>query len=106
MLASGGGGGATGLAGEASSGFALQTQGKVTFDTAGILKIPKGKDRRTADPGVPVDTDTRVLATMVDSTGAGVTIAQVRRIKNQNRIQVILTGPAARRVHVAWFVIN
>jgi len=106
FLASGSGGGAHAVGAASLTGFALRTEGKVTFDTAGILKFPAGRQRRMADPGVPADRGTKVLATLLDAEGAGVAIDHVRRIKIQNRIQVILTGPPAVEVRVAWFVIS
>jgi len=106
LYSKGGFGGADGLIANSATGFALKTEGKVTFDTAGILKIPAGRQRKMADPGVPVDKDTKVLATLLDAAGSGVSIDHVRRIKNQDRIQVVLTGPPAVDVSVAWFVIS
>lgn len=90
-------------ASRAASGDALHVIGAARFSTAGLATIPKGQASVTVSPGVPITTNTKVLATL--QSGGGI-FQRVGRSPTSGTITLHLTAAATAPVTVAYLVLS
>jgi len=91
---------------ESTHGTALHAQGRVQFSTSGLATIGAGSKSVTVTPGVEIDANTKILATLQQNAGAGVTVERVYRDAAANKFNIVLTANASSAVKVGWFVIG
>ena len=90
----------------AADGFALRTQGRVRFSSAGLATIPSGARTVTVNPGMNITASSKILA--LPQTNPGGTTAIQRAVRNPtaNTFTIWLTANATANTLVAWFVIS
>lgn len=90
----------------ATSGIALQADGRVLFKTAGLATVGAGNKSVMVNPGVEIDANTKILATLQGNAGAGVTVERILRDTAANNFTIRLTANASSAVKVAWFLLS
>lgn len=85
------------------TGVALSANGAVTFKSAGLSTIPRGRRSVTIDPGVLVDQDSIMLVTLQSWGGVLKTVIANRAT---GTFTIWLTADATQAVTAAWFVIT
>lgn len=85
------------------TGVALSANGAVTFNSAGLSTIPRGRRSVTIDPGVLVDQDSIMLVTLQSWGGVLKTVIANRPA---GTFTIWLTADATQAVTAAWFVIT
>jgi hypothetical protein len=63
-------------------------------------------DRVTVNPGVPISTQSKVLAMLQGNSGNKAMVEHVEVNPVAATFQVVLTRVAARPVQIAWFLIS
>ena len=86
-----------------SAATAIQADGAVEFNSAGLATIASGKSSVVVSPGVDITSATKVLVT---AQSAGGTVQRVARNAPANSFQVFLTRAATQQMTVAYFVIS
>jgi hypothetical protein len=89
-----------------NEGTALEAIGPVKFSTSGLATIAAGTERVTVNPGVPLSSDSKVLAMLQEDTGNRSTVERVGRDPSSDTFQIVLTRPSKRAVQVGWFLIS
>jgi hypothetical protein len=83
---------------EVNEGTAFEPVGPVKFSTSGLAAIAVSADRATVDPGVPITTQSKVLATLQGKAGNKSMVEHVELNPAAGTFQIILTKPAMRAV--------
>ena len=104
--------GATGIRANSNDGYAIEAQGRVSFDYSGAVRFKVGQSVRKVKliSGQLVVPETSfVLATLQGDGGAGVGVRYARRIPIAQMqplevIEIALTAPAQKAVEVAFWV--
>ena len=86
-------------------GFALDVQGPARFAQSGVVVIPSGSRTATVS-GVPLRTDSLVLATVQDGSGVWVESAVPNPSVSKIKISLNRAVPTGKKAHVAWLVVN
>ncbi len=95
---------ATGPVGVHAAGdVALQAEGAVNFSSAGLVGIPAGQDSKTVTPGLDINPQSKVLATVQSPTGD---LDRVIRHDGTDSFTIRLKAVATQTVTVAYFVIS
>jgi hypothetical protein len=87
-------------------GTGLAVSGPAEFSSSGIATVPAGTRRITVDPGQDVNTDTRVLATLLGNPGGTTAVQYVARDTAADRFTIWLTATVPNPTKVAWFQIG
>lgn len=98
-------GGTAGLF-RSTEGTALKVEGPVRFTTAGLATVASGAKSVKVTPGVSITSASKILCTLQNNAGAGVTVERVFRDTTANTFNIVLTANASAAVQVAWFVIR
>jgi hypothetical protein len=101
----------TGIKAEVTPGIpedrtAFEAVGPVKFSTSGLADVPASADRVTVNPGVPITSESKVLATLQGNTGNKSMVEHVELDPAADMFQIVLTKPSMRPVQVAWFLIS
>ena len=91
---------------EFQEGTALEAVGPVKFSTSGLADVAASTDRVTVDPGVPITSQSKVLATLQGNAGNKSMVEHVELDPAADTFQIVLTKPVMRAVQVAWFLIS
>jgi hypothetical protein len=102
-----------GVVARSDAGTALRVEGRAFFSTAGLARVRAGDYRVRVSPGVPVDADTLMLATinccaerLVGPLSRPIGIWYVERDLASDTFEIVLTDFVGRDVQVGWFVIG
>ncbi len=90
----------------ASGATAIVATGAVTFSTSGLVTIAKGKTSATINPGIDVDTNTKVLVTPQSGGGTFQRVGRAFADNPNGRIVFYLTAKAKSAVTLAYFIIS
>jgi hypothetical protein len=101
----------TGIKAEAKEIFsegaiAFEAAGPVKFSTSGLAAVPSSTNRANVDPGVPITSQSKVLATLQGNSGNGSLVEHVEISATTHSFTIVLTKPPARTVQIAWFLIS
>jgi hypothetical protein len=99
----------TGIKAEAfhfEEGTAFEAVGPVKFLTSGLADVAASTDRVTVAPGVPVTSQSKVLAMLQGNSGNKAMVEHVELNAVASTFQVVLTKVPARPVQIAWFLIS
>lgn len=91
---------------ELQEGTALEAVGPVKFSTSGLADVGASTDRATVDPGVPITSQSKVLATLQGNAGNKAMVEHVELDPAADTFAIVLTRPPMRAVQVAWFLIS
>ena len=90
--------GGVGLSGEATTGYALRTKGRVRLDqSAGQATITSGTSSVVVTPGIDLTATTAVVATLNGDAGGSTAVKRVAINATANTFTIYLTGNAAAR---------
>ena len=95
--------GAPGVSSDGVATTTLNVTSSVSFSTAGLATVAKGKTSVSFKPSVGVDTSTKVLVT--PQSGGG-TFQRVGRNFSAGTITLYLTGKATAAVTLAYFIME
>jgi hypothetical protein len=87
-------------------GIAFEAVGPVKFSTSGLADVAASTDRVTVAPGVPVTSQSKVLAMLQGNSGNKAMVEHVDLNAVASTFQVVLTKVPARPVQIAWFLIS
>jgi hypothetical protein len=87
-------------------GAAFEAVGPVKFSTSGLADVAASTDRVTVAPGVPVTSQSKVLAMLQGNSGNKAMVEHVELNAVASTFQVVLTKVPARPVQIAWFLIS
>jgi hypothetical protein len=87
-------------------GTAFEAVGPVKFSTSGLADVSASTDRVTVNPGVPMTSQSKVLAMLQGNSGNKAMVEHVELNPEADTFQVVLTKVAARPVQIAWFLIS
>jgi hypothetical protein len=87
-------------------GTAFEALGPVKFSTSGLADVAASTDRVTVAPGVPVTSQSKVLAMLQGNSGNKAMVEHVELNAVASTFQVVLTKVPARPVQIAWFLIS
>jgi hypothetical protein len=100
----------TGIKAEAahfqSEGTAFEAVGPVKFSTSGLADVSASTDRVTVNPGVPMTSQSKVLALLQGISGNKAMVEHVEVNPVADTFQVVLTKIPARPVQIAWFLMS
>jgi hypothetical protein len=100
----------TGIKAEAAhfqlEGTAFEAVGPVKFSTSGLADVAASTDRVTVNPGVPVTSQSKVLAMLQGNSGSRAMVEHVEVDPAGGTFQIFLTRPSIRAVQIAWFLIS
>jgi hypothetical protein len=85
---------------------AFRAIGPVKFSTSGLADVAASTDRVTVNPGVPVTSQSKVLAMQQGNSGNKAMVEHVEVDPAAGTFQIFLTRPSMRPVQVAWFLIS
>jgi hypothetical protein len=91
---------------EGGFGTAFEAVGPVKFSTSGLADVAASTDRITVAPGVPVTSQSKVLAMLQGNSGNKAMVEHVELDGVASMFQVVLTKVPARPVQIAWFLIS
>jgi hypothetical protein len=89
-----------------SEGTAFEAVGPVKFSTSGLADIGPSTDRVTVNPGVPITSQSKVLAMLQGNSGNKAMVEHVELNAAAGTFQVVLTKASARPVQTAWFLMS
>jgi hypothetical protein len=87
-------------------GTAFEAVGPVKFSTSGLADVSASTDRVTVNPGVPMTSQSKVLAMLQGNSGNKSMVEHVELNPVARTFQVVLTKASARPVQIAWFLIS
>jgi hypothetical protein len=87
-------------------GLAFEAVGPVKFSTSGLADVAASTDRVTVNPGVPVTSQSKVLAMLQGNSGSRAMVEHVEVDPAGGTFQIFLTRPSIRAVQIAWFLIS
>jgi hypothetical protein len=87
-------------------GAAFEAVGPVKFSTSGLADVAASTNRVTVNPGVPVTSQSKVLAMLQGNSGSKAMVEHVEVDPAGGTFQIFLTRPSMRPVQVAWFLIS
>jgi hypothetical protein len=85
---------------------AFEAIGPVKFSTSGLADVAASTDRVTVNPGVPVTSQSKVLAMLQGISGNKAMVEHVEVNPEADTFQVVLTRVPARPVQIAWFLMS
>ena len=89
------------------AGFALETIGGISTNSAGKATIASGSSSVTVSPTqAPVSANTLVLATLQSDPGAAQTVSRVDVNDGSDNFTIRLTGNATQSCTVGWVILN
>ena len=91
---------------EGGFGTAFEAVGPVKFSTSGLADVGASTDRVTVNPGVPISSQSKVLAMLQGISGNKAMVEHVEVNPAADTFQVVLTRVPARPVQIAWFLIS
>ena len=95
------------MLGEATTGYALQTVGRVRLDkSAGLATIASGSSTVTVTPGIHLTTTSAVIATLQSNAGGATAVKRVAVNATNNTFTIYLTANSSALVKVAWLVLG
>ena len=87
-------------------GTAFEAVGPVKFSTSGLADVSASTDRVTVNPGVPMTSQSKVLAMLQGISGNKAMVEHVELNPVARTFQVVLTKIPARPVQIAWFLMS